>query len=687
MNGLPTWMPVRGAVLALSLALPAAAQRRPVPPPAVDRALIDTSCAPCKDFFRYANGAWLDSVRIPPDQGSWGPQAELQWRNEAVLREIVDSLAYAPDRHARTALERKVGVFYRTCMDTSVTGAASLRALGPELRRIDAVASRAALSRAVARLHRTRATALFAFDPVDDARRPTETIGQIGPWGWALPARGYYVRADSAAARARSQYVAMLDRVFSILGDAPDSAAANAARVLRLETALARAAGGQEGADPRASYHRLTGAELRRLAPAFDWRAYFGELGTLRIPAVTVQDLPYMRAVDSLLTAVPPADWRAYLRWQLVRALAPSLKGAFGGVIGAFTASLSGVQTGPPASTGCVRQTNNLLGEGLGGAFVARAFSPDAKARSLALAGNVRAVLRERLTSLEWLGPATRRRAVAKLDALGMKIGYPDRGDDYATLEVADRPHVLNALAVLRFRSAREYATLDGRTRDEPGDRAAWDTPPSISDASYYKTANELLITAAYLQPPFFDPRAEDAWNYGAVGFTFGHELTHAFDNKGRRHDARGALDDWWTPEEDRRYTERAARIVDQYDGYVVVDSIRQNGRATLNENIADIGGLKLAYLAFARATRNAPREVVDGFTPEQRFFLAFAQSTFREATRAERLRLRAENDSHAAPRWRVNGPPSWMPEFAAAFGCKAGDAMVRPEAARGAIW
>jgi predicted metalloendopeptidase len=596
-------------------------------------------------------------------------------RNNGVLQEILDSLAYAPTRYARSHAERDAGVFYRSCMDTAFTATDILRSIAPELRRIERIRSRSDFSAEVGRMHRGDVYPLFWFVAINDYFDPTHVMGEVRRLnGWALPTPGHYLRADSAAARTRDEYVATLTHVFAAIGDAPDSAAANARRVLAVETALARS----NPRDGGAVNHKMSLPELAHAAPAFDWREYVNALGRPDMPPINLRPPSVLGVIDSLVSSIPLADWRAYLRWTLVNNLAPTADKLLGPEVAAFLNGLKGTQGGPPRAFTCARGASYYVGTGLGRAFVARTSSPQVRSAAIAMVENIRAVLRDQLKTLPWLSETTRMRALAKLAAIKMQIGYPDRWPSVPPLNLRYGPAAATLLAVRKADFSRIGKEVE---------RGNWFDAPTDASATYYDTDNTISITAAMLQKPFFDPGADPATNYGAIGFTIGHEMTHAFDSNGRLYDELGAKRDWWTSEDAAEFDRRAQLVVSQYNAYVVVDTIHQNGRATLSENLADIGGLKLAWLAYQRATAGQPGTVIDGYTPEQRFFYAFAQSTFRRITRPQQLRIQASQDNHSAPQWRVNGPLANLPEFAAAFRCKDSDAMVRASALRGNIW
>jgi predicted metalloendopeptidase len=435
--------------------------------------------------------------------------------------------------------------------------------------------------------------------------------------------------------------------------------------------------------DPNAIYHKMTVAELASLTPGFDWPTYFREVGAPAVTTLNVDQPDFMAAFGRLLASTPPEAWHAYLRWHLAEEAAPALGSAFVNENFRFQSALTGAKELLPRWKRCVRATDEALGEALGQAYVARTFTPQAKARALAMVRNMEAVLRERLGVLAWMGDSTRAQAIAKLDAFANKIGYPDRWRDYSKLGVQTGPFAANVLRANEFEVRRDLGEIG-----KPLDRLEWGMSPPTVNAYYNPHMNEIVFPAGILQPPFFDPQADDAVNYGGMGAVIGHEMTHGFDDQGSQYDAAGNLANWWGAADRERYTQRTTLIANQFGGYTIVDStLHLNGRLTLGENIADLGGLTIAYYALEHSMRGKPRPPkIDGFTPEQRFFLAWAQ-IWRENTRPEFQRMLVTVDPHAPGMWRTNGPLSNMPEFARAWGCTTGDPMVRPDSLRAQIW
>src|SRR5689334_8279002 len=654
------------------------------PAPAVqafDRSSLDTTCAPCRDFFQFANGEWLKHAEIPGAFPSWGSFNQLQEHNLDVLHDVLDEAAKdnaAPVNGNR----RKLGTFYRTCMDSAAADAAALEPLKPELDRIATVSSTAALLAEAARLQRTGARALFSFTAGPDAKHSTEVIGEAGQGGLGLPDRDYYTKTDSASERLRRQYVTHVARMLELTGTAADEARAAADKIMALETALAGASMTRvQQRDPNAVYHKMTVTEVGAISP-IGWGEYFGQVGAPPLLALNVRQPDFFKTLGELVRDRPMDDWRWYLRSHLVERFGPWLAAPIASEAFHFQQTLTGVKEQQPRWRRCVEATDNALGEALGQEYVARAFSPEAKRRALEMVHNLEAVMEDRLHHLPWMGDSTRQQALSKLAGYTNKIGYPERWIDYSAVRVEPGSFVANLERATEFDTGRRLAEIG-----KPVDRTRFGMTPPTVNAYYNARMNEIVFPAGILQPPFFNPNADDAINYGGMGAVIGHELTHGFDDAGRQYDAVGNLRDWWTTADGDRFKAQAQLVVDQFAGYVAVDTLRVNGRLTLGENLADLNGLRIAYAAFERSLAGQPRPpLIDGFTPEQRFFLGWAQ-VWRGKDREEFARLLVNVDPHSPSRWRVNGPLSNMTEFRAAFGCSAGDAMVRPDSVQPHIW
>ena len=659
-------------VLAQSTSTPSAAH-------GVDLAAIDTTASPCTDFYQYANGKWLASHPIPADRPSFGGFSELSDRNQAVLHQIVDSAVAGPSA-PQGSVKRKIADFYKSGMDTARIEQDGAAPLAPEFARIAAVSDTPSLEAEIAHLHQIGVGAVFGFGIGADEKNSLHTVAEVGQGGLGLPDRDYYTKTDPKSVALRAAYTAHIARMLALLGDDPAVAATEAQTVLALETQMAAASMTRvERRDPNATYNKMTLAQLDALSPGFSYAPYFAAVGAPNPGPLVVGQPKFFAAVGHLMTTVPLADWKTYLRWHLISSTAPYLSAKFVDENFAFRGTtLSGVTQNQPRWKRVLRETDGELGEGLGQLYVAEAFPPAAKARALVLVQNVKAALRTRLQSLDWIGEDTRRQALVKLDKMRIKIGYPDHWRDYSKLGVNSPSYVVNVLAANQFDFNRDLAKLG-----KPVDRSEWGMTPPTVNAYYSPSGNEIVFPAGILQPPFFDPKADDASNYGGIGAVIGHEMTHGFDDQGRQFDGDGNLKDWWTAADKKRFQQRADGVAAQFDQFVAVDDAHVNGHLTLGEDIADLGGVKIAYLAFERSQIGKPRVTIGGFTPEQRFFLAFAQ-IWRQNVRPEALRMSLATDPHAPNRFRVLGPLANLPEFAQAFPCPAGETRT---AARVNIW
>ena len=670
------------ASLLLAVAIPATAQNSYNQTLPLDPANIDRTANACVDFYQFANGGWIKNNPIPPAFSRWGSFDELGEKNQAALTKILDKAAANADAK-QAAATKMLGTYYSSCMDSAAAEKLGGDPLRPRLARIDAVKTPPDLQLEIARLHREGVGAVFNFGSTQDSKNSTSVIGGASQGGLGLPDRDYYTKTDSGSAVIRANYLAYVRRMFELSGETADEARADADHVMAIESALARASLTRvERRDPVATYNYRTVAQLAQMTPHFDWKGYFADVGNANIPAVDVNSPKFFAAVDSLLANVPLSDWKAYLRWKVVRSSAPYLNSAFVNEDFNFSRTLSGAKALLPRQKRCTRLTDGGLRDALGQAYVAEYFTPAAKARALEMVHNLESVFRDRLANLPWMSETTRAQALIKLQAFAEKIGYPDKWRDYSTLKIASGPFLNNVIAVNEYENTRDLNMIG-----KPLDRTQWGMTPPTVNAYYNPQMNEIVFPAGILQPPFFSPTADDAVNYGGMGSVIGHEMGHGFDDQGAQYDPQGNLKNWWSAEDLEKFKARTTMISNQYDAYTVLDSVHVNGKLTLGENAADIGGLAVAYAALEKALAGKPRPApIDGFTPEQRFFLAWAQ-IWRQNVTPEAQRLRINTDPHSPGRWRTNGPVSNMVEFAEAFGCKPGDPMVRPEAQRATLW
>ena len=672
---------LRILVLSLVVSVPAAAYAQTPASKPLEVANMDTTCRACDDFFEFANGGWLKRTSIPASYTSYGSFNALADKNNDVLRGILE--AAAADKGAKPGTPaQKLGTFYATCMDSVAADKAGISPIAADLRTIGRLTAASQLSAAIARLHVAGIPAVFGFGAAPDAKASTEVIAVVRQGGLTLPDRDYYTNADDRSVALRQQYAEHVAMAFVLGGESSAQAQRDAESVIEIETALARASMSRVSMrDPYAVYHRMTFDSLQKLTPRIGWRAYLAARGVSRTAPVNVAQPEFVVAVNSMLQSMPLSSWKAYLRWHVLDDAAPWLNSKSSAESFRFGAVLSGAKEQQPRWKRCIAESNASLGELLGQVYVAQTFTPEARERAQRMVENLQAALRERLASVSWMSDSTRAQAMAKLAAFTKKIGYPDKWRDYSALEVKRRSFATNAIEASRWSAARNVAKIG-----KPVDRSEWGMSPPTVNAYYSPNLNEIVFPAGILQPPFFDPNADDAVNYGGVGAVIGHEMTHGFDDQGRRFDAQGNLRDWWTTGDAAEYTSRTALVARQFDAYTVADGVHVNGNLTLGENIADLGGLTIAHAALQKSMENKRYGLIDGFSPNQRFFLAWAQ-IWRSLTRPETERLLVATNPHAPGRWRVNGPLANMPEFAGAFACRAGDRMVRPDSLRAQVW
>jgi putative endopeptidase len=676
----PTLVALFTAIITSSIS--AAQSPAPLPPgPPLRLADLDTTTRACTDFYQYASGGWLKANPVPAAFSTWGPFQELREKNFLVLKDVLESAA----KNARTTKDpdtRKLGMFYASCMDSAGAESAGAKPLSAELARIAAISNRSQLNAAIAHFQSAGISPVFSFGSEQDPKSSSSVIVGANQGGLGLPNRDYYTKADDRSEKIRNAYVAHIAKTFELLGNSGDDAKSKATKVMALENTLALASRTPvQLRDPVANYNPTSVAQLNEMMPAFDWNAFMSAVGVHGVTTIDVGQPDYFKAVNEALTKIPLDDWKAYLSWRLASRASPYLSSAFVNEDFAFSSQLTGARQMQPRWRRCLTTADNVLGDALGKEYVKVAFTPEAKKKALEMIDNLRAVMRERITKADWMSDATRQQALTKLASFNRKIGYPDVWRDYSDLEVVEGPWGTNYLNSRAFSVRRDIAKVG-----KPVDRNEWFMTPPTVNAYYSPQLNEVAFPAGRLQPPFFHPSYDEGANYGGIGGTIGHEMSHGFDDEGRQFDAKGNLTDWWTAEDAKNYTERAKVVEDQYNAYTVLDSLHVNGKLTLGENLADVVGVSVGYDALERALQGKPKTLIDGFTPEQRFFLAYAQAR-RQNSRDEALRLQIATDPHSPGQFRVNGPLSNMPEFAKAFGCKEGDPMVRSQDMRARIW
>jgi len=644
----------------------------------IDPADMDPSVAACQDFNLYGNGGWLKANPIPADQSYWGSFTILEEQNRESLHKVLEKVSRAAN--APGTDDQKVGDFYSTCMDEAAVEAQGIAPLKGELAAIDKISTVAGLQAEIARLQMMGVNAVFNFGSDQDRRDASEVIVGAYQGGLGLPDRDYYTKTDDDSKKLREQYLAHVTKMFALMGDDLATAAKDAKTVMALETRMAEASMTRvERRDTDKTYNRKTLAELSKLTPNFSWTAYLKQIGAPPVAAVNVGQPLYFEAINKELLATPLPQWKTYLRWHLIHAAAASLSKKFVEEdFDFYGKTLQGTPENEARWKRCVSSTDGAIGFALGKAYVRDYFPPEAKARADAMVRNLIAALREDLATLPWMGEATRKAALAKLETFDPKIGYPSKDRDYSALKIDRGPYVLNLQRANEFEFKRDIAKVG-----KPVDKTEWDITPPTVNAYYNPQKNEIVFPAGILQPPFFDAKADDAVNYGAMGAVIGHEMTHGFDDQGRKFDAQGNMREWWTPEDLKNYEERSKCIEDQYNSYVY-DGQHVNGKLVLGEATADLGGLAIAHRAYQAALAGPAVAPIDGLTGDQRLFLAWAR-VWAANIRPELSKLLMNTNPHPLSQFRAIGPPSTLPAFAKAFGCKAGDPMVRKDLCQ--IW
>ena len=660
----------------LAAALAAAALQAADAPSAsgVDLKAMDTTVNPCQNFYRYACGGWRKNNPIPPDQSRWARFNELAERNLAIERGILEKAGAS-----------QIGEFYAACMDEPAIERKGIQPIEPLLKQIDALASKRELAGEMVRLHMAGVRALFNFYVRPDDKKSDQEIAHVDQGGLGLPDRDYYLKTDARSVELRKQYEEHIHALFALLAKAQGSAGADleaeTRAVVQLETALAKASMDRVARrDPANTYHKMTVGELALLTPDFEWKQYLSTIGIPPVESLDVVAPGFVKALDTAIANTSLADLKTYLRWHILTTHADMLSRAFDEEDFRFKEHiLRGTQEMPPRWKRCVRATDRGLGEALGQEFVKVAFNGASKEKALQLVGEIELEMRKDIDNATWMTPATKEQAVAKLRAVANKIGYPEKWRDYSSVKVAGDDYFGNVRRAFEFEQHRNFSKIG-----KPVDKSEWGMTPPTVNAYYNPNMNNINFPAGILQPPFYNPQAGDAVNYGGIGAVIGHELTHGFDDEGRKYDGAGNVRDWWTAEDGKAFEARADCIAKEYNGFSPVVDVHVNGKLTLGENAADNGGIHLAYMALMDSLARHMAGKQDGFTPPQQFFLGYAQIWCENSTE-QAARMQAATNPHSPGEFRTNGVLQNLPEFEEAFSCKVGDPMVSADPCR--VW
>jgi putative endopeptidase len=662
----------------LSICSTAMAQSSPVV--GFEPSRMDTSVEACQDFFQYANGTWLKKTEIPSDRSRYGSFDILSDNNQNTLRSILEQSSKT--RGTAGSSSQLIGDYYSSCMDEAAVEKAGSKPLNPYFKMIDKIKNVNDLPATIARLHSAGFPAVFGFGASPDIKNSTMNIASVSQGGLSLPNRDYYTKDDAKSIETRAKFVEHMTNMFRILGDNAEKASAKAKTVLAIQTRLAAASKSPiEIRNPENRYNKMALTAADQIAPNLMFAKYVAGRGAPAMTEINIGQPDFFREVNRMMTEVSINDWKTYLKWMVLNSSAQRLSENFAlENFNFFGRYLRGAKEPQPRWRRCVAATDAAVGEALGAEYVKTAFTPEAARRMGELIDNLFVAYRERLAQLEWMSPETRQRALIKLNAYQRKIGFNQNPRGYASLKLDRKSYFDNSINVSQFEIARNLRDVGQKV-----DRTRWGMTPPTVNAYYNSTYNEIVFPAGILQPPFFNQNADDAINYGAIGGVIGHEITHGFDDQGSKFDANGNFESWWTADDRRKFEERASCVTEQFNNYEVQPGLNIQGKLTLGENIADLGGLTMAYNAYQKSLQGKPRPAnIDGFTPEQRFFLGWAQVWAGKYT-PEAEREQVIGNTHSLPRWRVNGPLSNMSQFASAFGCKSGDTMVRAKPCK--VW
>lgn len=648
----------------------------------IDTTNLDTTVKPGVDFYQYANGGWLKNNPMPSEYSRYGSFDKLQEDNDKMVYNLV--LELSKQTNEPGSIAQKIGDFFASGMDSAKIEKEGINPLKPYLEKIQKASSDKEIQALVAYFQSMGLDPLFSFYGEPDSKNSEMMIASLAQGGLGLNDRDYYVTADKHSQEIRSEYVKHMAKLLEIAGYEPQQCQTWPDKVMSLETRLAKASKTRlELRDPEANYHKMKLADVQTLSPDYDWQGYFNGIGLTNPGDINVGQPEFFKEMNKMVKDISVEDWKVYLTWNLINNMAPYLSSKFVDENFEFYGKfMGGAKTMKPRWRRVLSSTSNNMGEALGQMYVKKYFPASAKERVAKLVENLRFALGERIKTLTWMGDTTKQKALEKLAAIRVKIGYPDKWRDYSSLQIEPGAYALNVLSGQKFNVAFELSQIN-----KPVDHTRWGMTPQTVNAYYNPSDNEICFPAGILQPPFFFADGDDAVNYGAIGVVIGHEITHGFDDQGRQYDKKGNLTDWWTKKDAELFKERAEVLIQQFNSFKVLDTIHGDGRLTIGENIADLGGLNISFTALQKALKENPApEKIDGFTPAQRFYLAYAHVWGNHITDKEILR-RTKEDVHSLGRFRVNGPLPNLPEFHKAFGIKAGDPMYLPEDKRAIIW
>ncbi len=666
-------------LLVILFSVAAFAQQAPV---GIETGDLDRSANPCTDFYQFSNGAWRAANPIPATMDRWSRRWAAGESNKGQLRVILEEAAAKHDQ-PKGSVDQLIGDYYAACVDESRVNQAGATPLKPMLAEIDAIQDQAGLQQVLVRFADLEVQAPFAVNAASDNHNPSQVIADVQAMGLGLPDRDYYLKTEERFQQARAQYLVHVANMFKLAGYSEADSRKAADEVMQFETALAKATlDNVARRDPQNTDHATTYARLQQLTPHFDWDRYYKDANLPRVN-LNVQEPKFMEEFDRQLNSTPIADWKIYLTWQLLHGFAPYLSQAFVQEnFNFYEKTLGGVGELKPRWKQCVESTDQFLGEALGRDYVARYFPPEAKARAQEMVKNILAAMADTINGVDWMTPDTKKKAMEKIGTFNVKVGYPDKWKDYSHVVITRTSYFDDVMAGAQF-----VVNDDRSTIGKPVDRGRWGMTPPTSNAYYNPLLNEIVFPAGILQPPAFSVKATDAVNYGAIGVVIGHEISHGFDDQGAQFDSIGRLNNWWTADDLKKFQAKTQCVVNQFDGYFIEPNIHHNGKLVLGESIGDLAGVKIAYLAFQKSQQGKPQApTIDGFTPDQQFFIAWGQ--FRgDETRPETQRLMVQGDPHPVAKFRVIGPLSNFPPFASAFSCKPDSAMVRPASERCVVW